>query len=102
MTDPIAYLKDVGDTDDPCYVPAVKDDPGAFAVYAVPPKVHVIMGNDFPTAVVADEVEAQKACDDAMEEQRTKLRSEHPDWSEERIKAWGPRIYYRSYPFEVQ
>lgn len=31
---PVAYLRDIGDPSDvPCYVPAAKDDPGAFAVY---------------------------------------------------------------------
>lgn len=30
---PIAYLRDVGSADDPCYVPAANGDPGAFPVY---------------------------------------------------------------------
>jgi hypothetical protein len=30
---PIAYLRDAGDDNDPCYVPADKGDPGAFPVY---------------------------------------------------------------------
>lgn len=36
MNDEIAWLKDVGDADDPCYVPAAKGDPGAFPVYGEP------------------------------------------------------------------
>lgn len=32
--EPIAWLKDVGSTDDPCFVPCAKGDPGSFAVFA--------------------------------------------------------------------
>jgi hypothetical protein len=36
MNDEIAWLKDVGDAEDPCYVPAAKGDRGAFPVYGEP------------------------------------------------------------------
>lgn len=36
MSDEIAWLKDAGDAEDPCYVPAAKGDRGAFPVYGEP------------------------------------------------------------------
>lgn len=47
-----------------------------------PTKVHVVMGNDYPHAVWADEAKAQAWCD-------------------EQPKDRTPRIYYRVYSFDL-
>lgn len=53
-------------------------------------KIFVIMGNDFPDRVFADEAKADAFCKEKMDEQRVGLKPyEHP------------RIYWRSYEFEV-
>jgi hypothetical protein len=55
-------------------------------------KVFVIMSNDFPDCVFAEEAKAEAYCKDKMDEQRAALTN-----------SWEtPRIYYRVYPFEVQ
>ena len=35
LEQPLAYLRDVGTDEDPCYVPCSKGDPGAIPVFAV-------------------------------------------------------------------
>lgn len=53
-------------------------------------KVWVIMGNDFPNSVFSNEEDADAyvACMDAAEKKK--------------LKGFGPRIYWRSYEFEVE
>lgn len=54
-------------------------------------KVYVVMSNDYPDRVFANENTAEDYCKRKMEEQKKEL------------KPWEtPRIYYHTYAFDVQ
>lgn len=52
-------------------------------------KVFVLMGNDFPEKVFADEVEANSFCESLMDEPANKL------------EGFARRVYWRIYPFDL-
>lgn len=53
-------------------------------------KVFVLMGNDFPDRVFANETEAGEVCKKLM------------DAPSNRLGYGGQRIYWRIYPFELE
>lgn len=62
-------------------------------------KVFVIMGNDFPAAVVANQAAADALIAKREKEEREELIRHH---GEKLGKLYGPRIHWRSYEFELQ
>lgn len=56
-------------------------------------KVWVIMGNDYPDAVIGSEEEAKDYID--------KKKKEDIQKREKAMPGYGPRIYWRSYEFDL-
>lgn len=56
-------------------------------------KVWVIMGNDFPESVWGDEEKVNKEIERLKKEDEDRLK---------KLRTMGPKVYYRSYAFEVQ
>lgn len=63
-------------------------------------KVYVVMGNDYPSAVFADEGDAKAACQRLMDEQREKHEAEDKRFGKK--THYTPRIFWRHYGFDLQ
>ena len=53
--------------------------------------VYVIMGNDYPAGVMDDKDAAEKLCEARMQRQKDSMAK----------NQYAPRIYWRTYPFEL-